>query len=203
MKGAARKFLFFHIPKCAGRSVKWTLNEYFDTLGKRLMSGLGPRRLGTAQRMMEVFKELQPPAFPGGRHGFEGFFKFTFTRNPWDRAVSCWKYHSAAQKYKTFKEYLDAYPYCNSSLDWHSFPQWRHICDGDGKQLVDFIGSFENLQEDFNTVCDKIGIPRKELAHRNKSEHKHYTEYYNDSLRNQVGELFKRDIEMFGYKFEE
>ena len=26
-------------------------------------------------------------------------------------------------------------------------------------QCMNFIGKFENLQEDFDTICDKIGIP--------------------------------------------
>jgi len=68
---------------------------------------------------------------------------------------------------------------------------------------IHFIGRFETLQQDFNTVCDRIGIVWQELPHRNKSEHKHYTEYYDDELREIVTERYASDIDRFGYEFGE
>ena len=127
----------------------------------------------------------------------QNYFRFCFVRNPWDRILSFYlfKKHNAVNKIPqdmSFKDFLSL----NLSED---FPcQYFYI---DGFHDFSFVGRFENLQQDFNAVCDKIGIPQQQLPHKNKTNHKHYTEYYDDETREIVAEKYARDIESFGYKF--
>tara|TARA_B100001093_G_C26853639_1_gene1026298 strand:+ start:2755 stop:3384 length:630 start_codon:yes stop_codon:yes gene_type:complete len=149
---------------------------------------------------------------------FDEYFKWAFTRNPWDRLVSVWAMNKQKEGFAcTFPRCISDFPDFVKSLDnldW--IPKKNRFTESNKKYFnytfgnvsdftegSDFIGRFENLQEDFDIVCDKIGIPRQELPHRNATKHKHYTEYYDEETRQIVAEKYAKDIEYFGYEFGE
>jgi len=119
------------------------------------------------------------------------YIKIGVVRNPFDRLVSFWSWKARGNRGISLSKFSREMPPC--------FPFFTL----DGRMGMDHIIRFENLQEDFNDVCDKIGIPREELPHINKSKHKHYTEYYDEETQQIVADKYKKDIEYFGYKFRE
>lgn len=134
------------------------------------------------------------------------YLKFSFVRNPWDRILSLYLYKikkNAASDPKwhevniTFQDYLKKVALKQMPI---SKPQFDYFKD---PELMTFIGRFENLQQDFDIICDKIGIPQQQLPHVNKTKHKHYTEYYDDEMREIVAEKYAKDIDYFGYEFGE
>ena len=147
---------------------------------------------------------------------FEEYFKFAFVRNPWDRELSLYKYitrkknswhpyHKRFCQFGNFSAFLKGmkqFPKDNSTRV-RKATQLDFLTGSKGEVIVDFIGRFENLQEDFNFVCDKTGIPQQKLPHKNKTNHKHYTKYYDHETREIIAEKYSKEIEYFGYEFGE
>lgn len=69
-----------------------------------------------------------------------------------------------------------------------------------GKIVVDCVCRFENLSKDIKKVLKIAGIKGK-LPHLNKTKHKNYREYYTKKTKKMVQEIYKKDFELFGYKF--
>ena len=122
-------------------------------------------------------------------------------RNPFDRMVSWY--------FDTIKRRLGQFDYKSISLAdaVKNRPEW--VCKlpplsdfNKGVKNINYV-RFENLQSDFNKVCDKIGIPHQKLPHHNKTSHRHYTEYYDEETKQIVAEKYAKDIEYFGYEFGE
>jgi len=89
-----------------------------------------------------------------------------------------------------------------SWVKWHGVSQITFIVDETRQDCMDMIIKMESLNEEWPKVCDKLGV-ELELPHTNKSPGKHYTEYYDDETREIVAKRYAKDIEYFGYKFEE
>jgi len=203
------KFLFVHIDKSAGSSIQRGLESHAfvrtDNRLRRRLAWLGPlNRLGL-YRVMEfpehatasVAKSCLPPAL------YARLFKFAFVRNPWDRLVSRYaqllrnpaetpRYQAKAEK--GFEEFL------RWEIRRDKSHQHPYVCDGNGRLIVDFIGYFERLEEDFKKVCDRLQLAAS-LPKANTSRHDDYQSYYTPATRQLVADHCRRDIELFGYDF--
>ena len=184
-------FIFIHIPKTGGSSIeKLFLKKYING------------GLNTKHKTINSFKRNLEEAT------FKNYFKFCCIRNPWERMVSYYHFRARDENQKgfqkryknfTFKQYLLSLK--KGSLPTLNQSKWIF---GQKKQegiLVDYVMKFENLQSDFNIVCDKIGVQRQELEHVNKTNHGKYQEYYTEETKEIVDAMYKKDIERLGYNF--
>jgi len=140
---------------------------------------------------------------------YEGYYKFVFVRNPFDRLVSAWKWgmHGFVDwRQESFGDFVTSLMEGGSrelkdTSDQkanHVVP-WTWLFD---KEYFDFVGRFENLPKDWEVVAKRLGI-KSQLPVRNKTEHCHYSVYYNDDLIDWVSKFYKKEIELFDYEFEE
>lgn len=134
---------------------------------------------------------------------WDKLFKFSFVRNPWDLCVSHYFYRQSRGNDEaidtTFKKWL-MNDEKRESIMWQASTQYDCLTMN-GNLAMDFIGRFENLQNDFNKVCEYIKIPSILLDRHNSSKHKHYSAYYDQETKEYVFNLFKKDAEYFDYEF--
>jgi hypothetical protein len=211
------RFLYVHIAKTGGTSVRaaltslrwrdpyylaqWTCSRLSSLTGHRIASKL-PRH-----SKIVCAQEMLPYDF------FGSLYKFAFVRNPWDLQVSSYHHlkrerpfllegHESFEAFTRWK--LDpARPY-QYHLDTAITPMTDYLVDLHGKLLTDYIGRYERLQDDWAHICRHLNIPHKELPHERKAtdRKKDYRSYYSADLAELVGNYFKRDVEMLGYRFD-
>lgn len=204
------RFIFIHIYKNAGTSIT-------DTLASHIIpSWLYPLYTAARRLRLPMPAYLDPRYYPShirawqlaeqiGRDRFNSYFSFAIVRNPWDWQVSLYNYmlkteghfqHDLVRKMEGFPEYIRWR--CQNEVKL----QQEFLDDREGNRLVDFVGRFENLDEDFRRICRKIGLPPLKLPVKNVSNTIPYQEFYDEETREMVRETFRSDIEAFGYEFE-
>ena len=82
-------------------------------------------------------------------------------------------------------------------------PQVDLLANGAGIVGMNFTGRYERLQESFDRVCERIGIPPSRLTRRNASHHGDYRRYYDEALLNQVSVFYRADFEQLDYPIPE
>lgn len=218
--------IFIHIPKTAGQSIEhFFLNLHGLSWEERspLLLRYNPDPLKGPERLAHLKAKEYTSFGYLDENRFNNYFKFAFVRNPWARLVSEFNYrvHHKKMSFEQFvtkglpskSDYSDAYR--------HIIPQYDFLYNDSGKCMVDFIGRFESLQNDFDEICSKLCIENSMLPHVNSSAEKisfkdslrkntllnvakkkqSYTEYYNEKTKKIVEDLYSNDIEKFNYKF--
>jgi hypothetical protein len=188
-----REVIFVHITKSAGTSVALSL---FDALPYHY----------TAWQYRVIF----------GRNDFNRYFKFTFVRNPWDRLYSAYNYLKNGgwdddDKLWAEQNWAGITTFDQFVLEWltperlsshlHLQPQHYFLLDFRGRALVDYLGYFETINQDFAAIAKRVNTEAI-LAHTNASPRGSYREAYSPQAQEKVANLYQRDIALFGYQFD-
>ena len=187
LQGKNGPFIFIHINKTAGTSI-----------GRAI--GLPLKDHLTAK---EVIARI-------GRHQWNGAYKFTMVRNPWDKAVSLYEYRRKKDRTNitshgiSFSDWVKMTYGLQKNPSYYNVksfqPQVDWLKDNDGNISMDFIGKFETINEDFDQIKNAIGLETS-LPCLNAGKRIGYQSYYDDETRDIVARWFHEDIEVFDYEF--
>jgi hypothetical protein len=196
-----KRFLFVHIPKTAGNSIQSVLRDYSEDELVALRSEQdGIERFGLRNPNYKIKKHstLAEYLVVLGETQFGNLYRFTCVRNPWDRMVSY--YFTPTQNTVPW----DPKKFRNVIVKTLPVADYLRLNerDNDPFENVNYIMRFENLVNDFRTVCRALGISPTTLPQYNRSNREHYSRYYSDELRELVRARFAAEIERFGYTFE-
>lgn len=187
------KCVFIHIPKTGGISVS------------RSLFG----NLGGGHKDVKFYKRAFGPLT------YDKYFSFAFVRNPYTRLYSAYSFlkrggfdqkdmefsENIISKYPTFEQFIEEWLSRENIYSYNHFiPQYTFLCDGSFKPEVDFIGRFENIEEDFQTIAKQLGVS-VQLPHHNQTvrKKKPLEEFMTNKLFKKVAKVYSEDFEIFEY----
>jgi Sulfotransferase domain/Sulfotransferase family len=196
------RYVFIHIPKCAGTSIHRALGA----LHERLSLPIDEKRYHKHTKAIDVRRILGPV--------WDDSFKFSIVRNPWDLMVSSYywwlnyagRYPSLAEqstrirKMGSFAEFLQS-EFGSQMINERRGDDLLDWIEADKKVIIDFVGRYETLESDWRRICQKIGVEPVVLTTENRVPRAAYATFYDNASRRLVGERFHRTIKLFGYEF--
>ncbi len=184
--------IFIHIPKTAGISL---VNAIYGNV-----SNEGHRKISFYQNLFK--KEIKE------------YYIFSFVRNPYDRLYSAFKFLEIGgmniHDKRGYQDYLSCF---NSFEDFvcngldesiiykisHFIPQTEFISNKNNDIIIDFVGKYENLENDISKLSKKLGkVIELPLLNSNVNKPT-YQEVYTKEMRDIVYEVYKRDFEILKY----
>ena len=187
---------FIHVPKTGGTTIRTSIAKYgFNSFNlhqakdKSNDDKTGAYKLGTVRRAKRGINQ----------EDWENNFKFAFVRNPYSRAVSNYYFLNFYKK-MNFNDFLKKELTQNKDIWHHKLTQSEHLYDENKNITIDFIGRFENIQEDFDKICKKLKIPCFKLPHKKSSKiDENRKKCLTEENKKIIYDLYKEDFINFNY----
>lgn len=200
----SKRFIFVHVQKTAGSSLRDLLSPYAlkpdHGWPSRMLSDLN-LQCEWRRRFFRTHANLRTAEARLPTNIYHGFRKVAFVRNPWERLLSWYSY---VQLTPSHSDYRIGEPFEDFVRRFIAKPrrsQWWMIQNTAGNMGLDFVGHFENLLDDTAAMCRLLDIPLTAIPHHKRLITKDYRSAYSDRLAEQVGNAWQDEIEYFGYHF--
>ena len=202
-------FWFVDIPRTSSTSIKVELGKNFGSVFSK--NDVFEKR----HRGFQFFPNHLPARVMRdyvGKEQWNNIFSFTIVRNPWDRVVSLYHYRLKSRLLRQdmgFREYILKLK--DSEFGQEPFRFFGHyygcsdfVTDENDNIIVSYIARYETRENDLKYVAEKINFPElgKLTVQKATPKKKHYSEYYDEDTIKIIKNIYHKDIELFGYKFE-
>lgn len=212
--------VFIHVPKTAGQSFELVflqdLGLTWRDRGPLLMTFNDNERVGPP-RLAHLTAEEYVRHHYLSADLFASYFTFSVVRNPWDRALSMYRFQAGHRPSST----LSFPDFVKNRLGgrmwrkryWWVRPQAEYLFDDADRPLVDFVGRFEDLDDAYATVRPRAGLASEHLPLANEAggrggeavvapsrPREPFADRYDDRTAAVVASLYERDIALFGYQ---
>ena len=212
------RFVFLAIPRTGSTTVRHVLDDYSDIKSVHILKRTDDFPFSNHLRARDLKRIFD-------RSGWDWFAykRFCVIRNPWDRVVSLYHHrqrvlsgHAPARglvynawKYvryrltpkQSFKDYVMAIdPKKGLTASLRDF-----ICNENGEYLVDDVLRFEALTAALPAYLAQFGITvgPHAIPQFNVSEgRRSYADYYDAESRQHVENVYRYEIDRFGYRFD-
>jgi hypothetical protein len=176
----SKQALWFRVPKVGSRSIH---NHFEGCLAKR-------------EYYHASFNAFKP-------NRYENWFKFTFVRDPVERVESAWRNKVIRSNYFGFDDKtLDKARKFDGFVDWLSKqdlktcdPHIRYQSELVDFERMDFIGRMSTFDEDLNSVCSTLRLPRYDGLIFNRSVEKKAS--MTERMISRIKSLYSIDYETF------
>ena len=202
------RFIFAAVPKTGTHAVRQALREHLSDTDVEQVGLFVNKRfpwtdLAAIQHGHLSLQQVRPYL---GDEAFNDYFKFAFVRNPFDRFVSyCAFMLRGGDDFQNHPREAMYHFLFRAPPEQHILfqPQSWLLAGDDGKTLLtDQIGRVEDMQNSYEAICARIGIPSRPLDRVNGSQHRDYRDYYDQTLIEGVSARYAQDLDLFGYSFE-
>ena len=125
-----------------------------------------------------------------------GYFVWTFTRNPYDRFNSMAAMFSCPPN--EFAKRFDEL--CGKGIVFrHTRPQHLYT-HHNGISQVDYYGDMDSIDRHWEEICKRCNLPQHKLKRLNTSKHGKWIEEFNQETIDFINDYYRLDFEYFNYE---